>query len=71
MTQKERILEYLLNNKSITPMEAWNKLGVYRLGARIHDLRNDGIEIKSSLTEVKNKFGERCNVAEYSLKAEP
>jgi len=68
MTQKERVLEYLRNNKSITPMEAWNKLGVYRLGARIHDLRNYGIEIKSSFTEVKNKFGERCNVAEYSIR---
>jgi len=69
MTQKERVLEYLRNNKSITPMEAWNKLGVYRLGARIHDLRSDGVEIKSALTEVKNKFGETCHVAEYSIKA--
>lgn len=67
MTQKERVLNYLQENSSITPMEAWNRLGVYRLGARVHELRKEGHDIKSSLTEVKNKFGEACRVAEYRL----
>lgn len=68
MSQKERLLSYLRENTSITPMEAWGKLGVYRLGARVHDLRNEGYEIKSALTEVKNRFGETCRVAEYTLR---
>lgn len=67
MTQKERVLDYLKTHTSITPMEAWNKLGIYRLGDAIFKLRKDGHDIKSSLTEVKNRFGESCRVAEYRL----
>lgn len=67
MTQKKRVLEYLRNNKSITPMEAWEKLGIYRLGDAIFKLRKDGHDVQSSLIDVKNRFGESCRVAEYRL----
>lgn len=67
MTQNERVLDYLKTHTSITPIEAWSQLGVYRLGARVYDLRKDGHDISSGLTEVKNRFGESCRVAEYRL----
>ena len=67
MTQNERLLRYLRTHKSITPMEAWSSLGIYRLGARIHDLKKAGHIIDSKTATVQNMFGEDCQVAMYSL----
>lgn len=35
LNQQNRIIRYLLDNKSITSLEAMQELGVYRLSARI------------------------------------
>lgn len=51
----------------ITPLEAWSELGIYRLGARIHDLRKEGWKITKEIVTVTNKFGEPCFVARYTL----
>ena len=42
MKQTTRLLAYLQTHGRITPMESWSALGIYRLSARIADLRNDG-----------------------------
>jgi hypothetical protein len=44
-TQKQQILSYLEKGKAITPLQALNKFGCFRLAARIADLRNDGLNI--------------------------
>ena len=46
-TQKEAILRHLQSGKTITPLEALNLYGCYRLGARIWELRDEGYKIKS------------------------
>jgi hypothetical protein len=65
-TQCDRVLKWL-EHKPITPLEAWAELGVYRLGARIWDLRDRGHEIVSRMVTVQNRFGESCRVAQYSM----
>lgn len=67
MSQNARLLDHLKSHGSINPMQAWNELGIYRLGARAFDLRKDGYNIISTLVEVPNRFGEVCKVAEYQL----
>lgn len=67
MIQKERLLDYLKNHPSIDPMTAWHDLGIYRLSARINNLRNDGYIIVTEYKQVKNQFGESCSVANYRL----
>jgi len=67
VSQNDRLLEYLETGKSINPLESWNKLGIYRLAARVKDLKDRGYVIYSDKTEVKNRFGENCKVAEYRL----
>ena len=47
MTQTEQILEHLMKGWSITPLEALNSYGIFRLGARIYDLRSRGIHIET------------------------
>ena len=69
MKQNERLLEYLKQHREIDPMTAWEKLGIYRLGARVFDLRKAGHDISSDRKAVENRFGEECKVALYRLAA--
>lgn len=45
MSQESKILAYLKAGNSITPMVALQKFGCFRLGARIHDLKQSGYAI--------------------------
>lgn len=45
MKQTDQVLEYLQKNGSIDPLRAFNELGILRLGARIWDLRNAGVDV--------------------------
>ena len=62
MSQKLQILSHLKSGKTITPIEALNLFGCFRLGARINDLRNEGYEITTTLIQQGEK-----RFAEYSL----
>lgn len=55
MTQNDSILSYLESGKAITPMEAWQMFGCFRLSARIKDLRNKGYEIKTKIVKHNKK----------------
>lgn len=66
MSQCERVLNRL-EQGPITPMEAWNELGVYRLAARVCDLKEAGHNISKETVSVANRFGEECHVARYRL----
>ena len=67
MTQNERVLDYLEQHKGIEPMTALSELGVFRLAARIADLKKDGHNIKSEMIDVWNRWGEKATVAYYQL----
>lgn len=66
-TQKERVLEHLNHFGCIQPLEALSQLGIYRLAAVIHLLKQDGHAITSTRVSVTNRWGEECNVARYTL----
>lgn len=66
MTQKERLKAWL-EKSPIQPLEAWKHLGIYRLAAVIHLLREDGLNIKTEMINVKNQFNEDVKVAKYIL----
>lgn len=63
-SQKYRIRKWLLEGKSITPIDALNYFGAFRLSAIIFDLRNEGMNIETEY--VINSKGNRF--AKYSLK---
>lgn len=54
MTHKERIANYLKSGRMITKKYALKKIGSWRLGARIYDLRRDGMNIVTT----KNRNGD-------------
>ena len=63
MTQNQKIANYLNKGKAITPIEALNKFSCFRLAARISDLRNDGMLIKTKIISTKKG----ANIASYSI----
>jgi len=48
-SQTDMILNYLKDGNRITPIDALNKFGCFRLGARIHDLKQSGHLIESNI----------------------
>ena len=54
-TQKEQIKKYLLSRKTITPIQALNKFGCFRLAAVIYKLKNEGLKIVTEMEYNKNK----------------
>ena len=67
-THDERVLDYLKDNGSVQPLQAWKDLGVYRLSSVIHRLRKKGWNIATERVGVLNQFDERCLVANYKFK---
>ena len=68
MTQCERVMDYLEKHPlGITQFEAIKDLGILRLASRISDLRRQNIKIDREMVTVKNRFGEDCCVARYTL----
>jgi len=49
MTQCEQILRHLRQEGSITQREAVQKHDIYRLAARIYDLRREGHQIEKEM----------------------
>ena len=65
--QKRRVLEHLQEHGSLDPLESWAVLGVYRLAARIQELKDEGYEIQTARQTVTNRHGERVTFARYEL----
>ena len=55
ISQKQLILRHLKVKGSITPIEALNLYGCFRLSARIKDLRDDGHNIQTEIINSGNK----------------
>ncbi len=67
-SQDVRVLDYLKAHKTITSQEAFRHLGVTRLSAIIFRLKhNQGYDIETYTIHPTNRFGTKCNCAEYHL----
>lgn len=70
MTQTNKVLSLLREHHEITQRDAFS-IGVYRLGARIYDLKRAGYLIASTPRRVHNADGSESTIAAYSLVGEP
>jgi hypothetical protein len=63
-SQAKRILEYLKAGNGITPMDALDLFGCFRLGARIADLKRMGYDIVTERVKVEGgKYVARYHLA--------
>lgn len=65
MTQNDKIRKHLEAGNTISPLEAFGLWGVYRLAARIFELRKMGLDI----VQVIKGDGNGRTYAEYRLAA--
>lgn len=68
MTQTDRILRHMREQGGITAAEAMSEYGIYRLAARIADLKKLGHDIETERVKSKNRYGESVSFARYTIK---
>ena len=68
MTQRERIIKYIKDFGKITSFQAYSDLGITQLGARIYELKQQGLEFNTQTKKSKNRYGETVHYKEYSLR---
>lgn len=70
MSQCERIVQYIHDFGSISPMEAFKDLGITKLATRISEMKADGMEFDQKLEKKKNRYGEKVRYMRYYFKGE-
>ena len=61
------VLEHLQTGAEITPMEALEKYGCFRLGAIIYDLRGEGYNISTRMVYYTKPSGRKGKYGVYRL----
>lgn len=67
LTQREKIIAYLKEYGSITPLDALREFNCMRLATRVFELKKQGYKIKTVIEKAKNKSGEPVHYARYFL----
>lgn len=63
MTQNDTLLNHMMTGRSISPLEALGLYGVFRLAARMFELKAKGVDIqKVTKVDINGK-----QYAEYSI----
>lgn len=63
MTQNDTLLNHMMTGRSISPLEALGLYGVFRLAARMFELKAKGVDIqKKTKVDINGK-----QYAEYSI----
>lgn len=63
LSQKKLIKQHLMSGKSITPIDALQLFGCFRLATRVFELKEEGMPIVTTIVESNGK-----RFASYSLK---
>ena len=66
-SQKDRLLAYLKEHRTITKDEGREKLGILNVGGRIEEIRKEhGYDtIRTEMITVRNRFQEETEIAKY------
>lgn len=70
-SQTKQIRSYLEAGNSITGLEAIRMFGCLRLSARIYDLRDKGMDIRTTIETKKKRNGKFRRYARYWLHKNP
>ena len=67
VNQCDKILAYIREHGSITPLDALREFGCMRLASRMSDLKRRGYSVKSKMETSRNKNGEPVSYARYTI----
>lgn len=66
-TQRERVIQYMRENGSITRLDSCTKLFIFELSARIVELERRGWVFDKIRETVKNTYGESKSFTRYRI----
>lgn len=55
MTQTQQVKAHIVKHNSIDPLTALRRYGVFRLAARVKELRNEGFRVLTVMVERRGK----------------
>lgn len=64
-SQKNALLQYMLEGHTLTTKEASDKFGCTRLPARISDFRAEGYKVAETWIESETRYGTRTRFKRY------
>ena len=67
MKQSERIIKYINEFGSITPLDAFRDLGITKLATRVSEMKKDGYIFYQKRECSKNRYGDLCNYMRYAF----
>ena len=70
MSQHQMILDFVRQNGSITPMDAFYYLGITKLSTRIGEMERRGIHFERKYESNVNRVGRPVIYMRYTLKEE-
>lgn len=65
--QREEVLAHLKENGNISSMSAIKLYGITRLAAKIHELRDEGFNITTTLIKFTNRYQNKSTYGVYKL----
>jgi hypothetical protein len=66
-----RVLQYLIENESITRAEAAREIGAHELAVRIMELEAEGCNIRRTQEVGRNRYGDLTHFTRYTLVGAP
>jgi hypothetical protein len=68
-SQNKKIRKHLESGHKLTPLDALYQFGCFRLGARIYDLKREGMLIETDIIEVTSPavHSGKKHVAQYKI----
>ena len=70
MKQEDAVYYHLLEFGEITSLTAMQRYGIMRLGARIFNLRKEGVPISTVYETAFNRYGVKTRYAKYIMKGQ-
>ena len=67
ITDKQRVLAWLITGVALTQKMAYEAFGCMRLAARIAELRAEGNAIRTTMRTGTDRNGEPCRYGSYKL----
>ncbi len=65
--QRARLYNYMQEHGGITTLQAITELGIINPAARVMELKAKGVQVKTTIKQGVNRYGENCRFAYYSI----
>lgn len=67
ITQRDRVLQYIKENGSITAYDAFKQIGCTQVATRIKELKGMGYKFRKERVYKKNQYGDPTHYDKYFL----